>query len=229
MSREQSVSTTLRAALIATLVSAFLTGCIFSPEQKTIDTGGGAPEVVKSPEDLIQVLAEAYRTRDIVAFSSILANEKANNAEYLFYLDPSAGATEDQWGYELETRIHQRMFEPQNTPAGQSPVPAEIWLTSISITLTKNTEFTEAFDLYYDETLNPTGLKRDKWKASEAIYATDVLFDTQGDLDFQVTGKANFVVIEDLTKSVGEAGKFLILQWNDLGAGKPSPAAQMPS
>src|SRR5210317_284494 len=71
MSREQSVSTTLKAALIATLVSAFLTGCIFSPDKKTIDTGGGAPDVVKTPEDLIQVLAESYRTRDIALFSSL--------------------------------------------------------------------------------------------------------------------------------------------------------------
>lgn len=228
MSREQSVSTTLRAALIATLVSAFLTGCIFSPDKKVVVTQD-VPTVIGKSEDLIQVLAEAYRTRDITLFASLLANDPDNNAEYLFLLDPAAGSLDDQWGYDLETRIHQRMFEPQNTPAGQSPVPAEYWLTSINITLTRSTQFTERTDLYYDATTNPTGLVRDKWKAEDAIYATDVLFDTQGQLDFQVTGRANFVVIEDLTKSIGDAGKFLILQWNDLGANKPSPLAQMPS
>ena len=229
MSREQSVSTTLRAALIATLVSAFLTGCIFSPDKKTIDTGGGAPDIVKTPQDLIQVLAESYRTRDIVLFSSLLANDPDNNAEYLFILDPAAGADDEQWGYDLETRIHQRMFEPQNTPPGQAPVPAEFWLTSITITLTRSTPFTERTDLYFDATNNPTGLSKDKWYVSDAIFATDVLFDTQGDLDFQVTGRANFVVVEDLTKTIGDAGKFLILQWNDLGTNKPSPVAEMPS
>ena len=61
-----------------------------------------------------------------------------------------------------------------------------------------------------------------KWKVTDAIYSTDVLFDLQGEIDFQVRGQANFVVIEDLTKEIGDDGKFLLLQWNDLDQAKPS-------
>ena len=228
MSREQSVSRTLRAALIATFVLAFFTGCIFSPEKKDDDTIVEPPSVVAQPEDLIQVLASAYRLQDITAFAGMLANDPDNNAEYLFLLDPSANQGETQWGFEEETRLHQRMFDPENTLPGDPPVPTEYWLTSISITLTLSTPFTERTDLY-QSAQNPTGLPADKWKATDAIYATDDLFDTQGRLDFQVTGRANFVVVEDLTKTIGDPGKFLILQWNDLGANKPSPSGELPS
>jgi hypothetical protein len=225
MSREQSVSTTLRAALISTLISAVLTGCIFSPDKKEIIVGGGeGPKVVQNPDDLIQNLAVAYRNRNITDFAALLANDPTNKAEYLFQLD---SPQLENWDYNEEVRIHQRMFEPESTPPGQSPVPAEYWLAAIQITLTRSAEFTERTDLY-ESASNPTGLPKDKWFASDAIYATDVFFDTQ-DTDFQVTGRANFVVIEDLTKNIGDAGKFLILQWNDLGASKPSASEQLPS
>jgi hypothetical protein len=54
---------------------------------------------------------------------------------------------------------------------------------------------------------------------TDAIYATDVFFDTR-DTDFQATGRANFVVLEDLQKNPGEAGKFLLMQWDDLGSSR---------
>jgi len=48
-------------------------------------------------------------------------------------------------------------------------------------------------------------------------------FDLQSGNDLQVTGRANFVVIEVLTEEIGDKGKFLLLQWNDI-ANKPSQA-----
>lgn len=43
------------------------------------------------------------------------------------------------------------------------------------------------------------------------------------------SGRANFVVIEDLDKQVGDSGKFLILQWNDLGSNRKNSSADQSS
>jgi len=43
-----------------------------------------------------------------------------------------------------------------------------------------------------------------------------------------VNGRAAFVVITDLTKNIGDEGKFLILQWQDL-ANTPKPSAHLAS
>jgi hypothetical protein len=91
----------------------------------------------------------------------------------------------------------------------------EYWLVGIYISLTQSAEFRERTD-FYESFTNPTGLSPTRWKVTDAVYATDVFFDTQ-DTDFQATGRANFVVIEDLERQLGADGKFLLLQWNDLG------------
>jgi hypothetical protein len=148
-------------------------------------------------------------------FRSLLVNNPENGANYLFILDPAANTGDPQWDYAVEMRIHQRMFEPEDTLPGQPPVPVERWLTAVSITLSPNTLFTERVDPYESQQ-NPDGLVPSTWKAVDAVYATDVLFDLKSGNDLQVTGKANFLVIEDLSKNSGEVGKFLLLQWNDL-------------
>jgi len=221
MSREQSVTSALKIALFAALIPILMTGCIFSPEKDGDPEPPEAPSVIKTQDDLVQNLAKAYRTQNLSLFTGLLANDPENKAEYLFILDPAANAGDDsQWNYVEEVRVHQRMFEPQSTPPGQTPVLTENWLVSVSITMTVIINFAERTDLY-ESAQNPTGLDPAKWKATDAVYATDVLFDLQGGNDLQVTGKANFVVIEDLTKEIGVTGKFLLLQWNDL-ASKPS-------
>jgi hypothetical protein len=228
MSRDKRVSPTRRIAFAALLVPLLLTGCIFSPEKKQIDDGGGVKVgIPEEPGDLVQLLAEAYRERKVDLFTSILANDPTNKAEYLFITAQSSGVADEQWGYTEEVRVHRRMFEPFNTPVGETPVPAELWLTSVTITLSQETAFTERSDLYASEQ-NQNGLDPAKWKAEDAIYGTDVLFDLQGEIDYQVNGQALFVVITDLTKEIGDDGKFLLLQWNDL-APTAKPAQELPS
>jgi hypothetical protein len=231
MSRATWFSPTRRLIFAALLVPVFLTGCIFSPDEKVIVVEEKI-DVAQEPADLIQQLAEAYRSRNIDQFTSILAhdivaNENGDLNDYLFITAPSSGVPDEQWGYTEEVRVHRRMFRPEDTPVGESPVPAELWLTSVTITLTQETAFTERTDLYYDATANPNGLDPELWKAEDAIYGTDVLFDLQGEIDYQVQGQALFVVVTDLTKEIGEDGKFLLLQWNDLAPSKA--AADLPS
>jgi hypothetical protein len=167
-----------------------------------------------SAEELIQDLASAYRERDWQWLMSLFVHDTPDSLDYVFVTAPSSGLPDESWGYVVEERIHRRMLQPADTPMGETPVPAELWLTSVIITMTQETAFTEREDLYSPQ--NPDGLSPERWKATDAIYGTDVLFDLQGPIDYQVTGQALFVVIEDLQKPLGVDGKFLVLQWNDL-------------
>ena len=117
-------------------------------------------------------------------FTSMLADssEVAGIPGFRFMSPP--GPDEEMWGYDIEAHIHQRMFEPENTPPGLNPVPPEFWLTGIRATLTQQAPFTERTDLY-ESPQNPDGLSPTKWKATEATYATDVYFEMQGDLYLQ--------------------------------------------
>ena len=207
--REHSRHTAWLQALALLLLS----GCIFSPEQKTVEPPK-APTIKKS-EDVISSLSFAYRFENYNLFSSLLANDPARNAEYLFLLSDPTEQGETQWGYVEEVRIHRRMFKPEDTLPGETPVPPELWLSSVSINLTQLSPFQERTDLY---TTNGGKLDPAVWIARDSRYGTNVFFETQGDQspDFQVTGEANFVVIEDKTKQVGDPGKFLLYTWEDL-------------
>jgi len=159
----------------------------------------------------VQGLARAYFERDTTRFEQLLA------PNYIFLLnepDPMSGETE--WGRDTEVRIHRRMFRPQDFAMGPDPVPAENWLQSVDITLTPNVDFVERTDLY--TTANPPGeLDPTLWVAREGFYSASVFFQLAGDVDYQVNGRASFVVIEDKSKANGEVGKFMFYRWQDLG------------
>ena len=171
--------------------------------------------LIDSPDAVVQAVARAYILRDPYLLASILANDPERNAGFLFFLSPT-GTGETQWGYTEEARIHQRMFHPEDPLPGDPPVPANLWLQSIQITLTPFESFGERQDLYSENHGADGKLDPDIWKASDALYSTYVLFDLAGSTDYKVEGEANFVVVEDRTKQVGESGKFLIYIWEEL-------------
>jgi len=184
---------------------------------------------IDSPDAVVNALAVAYREQDFALLRSILADDPARNAEYVFYLSEPTEFGEVQWEYGEEVRIHRRMFRPYDPVGRERPVPAELWLASVAIHLTPATVWEERDDLYSanegaDEKLDPA-----VWKAVQARYDTDVLFDTQSELDYLVRGAANFVVIEDLTKRRGADGKFLLYIWEDLEAQPRKPDVPDPS
>ncbi|MFQ5600680.1 MAG: hypothetical protein ACE5G2_09000 [Candidatus Krumholzibacteriia bacterium] len=170
--------------------------------------------VIDSEKALITSLERAYREMDLARYTSILSNEEG--AGFSFILSELAAAGETRWGYEEEVRVHRRVFEPKNLPEGEPPVDSGLWLRSIDIRLTLQGEFTERADLYVDQNrpLDPA-----RWRATDARYAVSVFFETQGNTDFRIEADENFVVIEDLTKEVGDSGKFLLYVWTDLDAG----------
>jgi hypothetical protein len=212
-----------RAALLGALASIAITGCIFSPEVG--DVPPEPPIVIDSPPKLIEALERAYRTRSYDDFVKLLANDPDRNAEYLFLLSEPTEEGETQWGYETEARAHLRMFNPQSTPPGDLPVPNDLWLQTVDITLTPNTEFSERTDLYSSDGGADGLLDPEVWRAESALYSANVFFGMLGDTDYQVNGQADFVVIEDLAKSGGESGRFLLFIWEDLGTpGQPKPS-----
>ncbi|MFQ5599925.1 MAG: hypothetical protein ACE5G2_05155 [Candidatus Krumholzibacteriia bacterium] len=222
MSRGSGIRRNTTLAIVLTPL--LLGGCIFSPDEVPIDVPDETI-VPENPEDLIRALELSYRQRKVDDFEAILANDAENSAEYLFILSEATPEGESQWGWAEEVRIHNRMFEPENLPPGEPPVPSELWLQSIDITLSIQRPFEERSDLYQDQ---GGALSRERWLATDARYATSVFFQTQGETDFRVEGQANFVVIEDLTKEVGDAGKFLLLIWEDLDI-TPKPGAAEPA
>jgi hypothetical protein len=199
-------------AIALTLTTLVASGCIFSPKEDP----PVPPQPVRNAEELIQALANAYLQQSYSSFEGLLAED------YLFILDmPNPDTGETQWDRTTEYRIHQRMFDPENIPPGDPPLPTEFWLQTVNITLTPEAAFVERPDLY--TTYDPPGtLDPARWKAESATYGTNVFFQLQGDTDFQVNGRAYFTVITDLAKNIGDPGKFLILRWEDLGMNKPS-------
>ena len=183
---------------------------------------------VTSEQALIKNLESVYRKRDYEKFTTLFSNPTLGQPAYLFLLSDPAPGGETSWGYAEEMRIHRRMFEPQNVLPGETPVPPGNWLVSIDISLTLQTDFVERTDLYLSPS-NPQGLDPARWKATEATYGTYVLFQLAGTTDYQVDGRANFVVIQDKTRANGDAWKWLIYRWEDVGKGRLRPAGLLPA
>jgi len=92
------------------------------------------------------------------------------------------------------------------------------------MTLTRQVDFVERPD-HYTTANPPGGVDPARWIAREGVYSTYLFFHMQGDTDYQVTGRAAFVVIEDKTRANGEVGKFLLYRWQDLGSSRTKARA----
>jgi hypothetical protein len=174
----------------------------------------------RSGDELLEKLKIAYRERDYATYQEVFTNP-ADDAPYYFFLNaPVNGIT--SWDATEELRIHRRMFNPEDPLPGEPPVSVDLWPVTISIELTRTASaWVERTDLYRSPG-NPEGLDSAKWKASEAEFHADVLWELQGDTDYRIDGRQNFIVIEDLTKAPGEERKYLIYRWEDLD---PPPSA----
>jgi hypothetical protein len=167
------------------------------------------------PEDTIARLSDAYAQRNYASYANLF------HEDFIFILNPDATPDPNQpppptdWGKTEELRIHKRMFEPASLPPNEEPVPLELWLAQVTIALNAAGSFQEQPE-YYRSATHPQGLDPGRWKAWGAEYQASVLFETQGATDYQVTGDAWFVVVDDLARPVGEAGKFTLYRWQDL-------------
>jgi hypothetical protein len=94
-----------------------------------------------------QGLARAYRERDFDRYAGLFT-AAADEAPYYFFLNSPVNGI-DNWDLTEELRIHRRMFKPEAPLPGESPVPAELWLVSITINLSRTAAvWMERTDLY---------------------------------------------------------------------------------
>jgi hypothetical protein len=176
-----------------------------------------------SPSALIKTLEVAYHRLDYDKFMTLVATQ--DSASYLFLLGGFTQTGETSWGAAEEIRIHRRMFRPKSVVPHEAPVPQEQVLQSVDISLIPLREFVERGDLYRS-VWNPGGLDPGRWRATEATYGTYLLCQLAGVTDYQIDGRANFVVIEDKTKPrANDPGKWLLYRWEDLYELSPRSAA----
>jgi hypothetical protein len=165
-----------------------------------------APTAVPAPQAVVAALEAAYETRDHAHFEALLAED------FLFIPE-----MDGSWGRVEESRIHRRMFDPAEVPPGNPPVPPDLWLQSVDVTLTPQTKWMERPDLYASPT-NPNGLDPAAWYVANATYSTQVFFQMQGDTDFLVEGRAVFVVMVERAVGFGASWRSYLYRWEDLGS-----------
>ncbi len=188
-----------------------VTGCNHHVADPPIIIGG-----IQSEAELINRLKTAYQKRDYDTFATLF------HPDYQFFLNEAQPDGTTLWGLTDELRIHQRMFHPQGTIP---PVPPELWIVSIDVTLVARDAFRDVPSAYLGPE-NPTGFARENFAVTQADYAASIFFQTQGQTQYRVDGVASFVVVNDLSKVLGDDGKFLIYRWEDLGTFASSSKSQ---
>jgi hypothetical protein len=157
-------------------------------------------------------LRDAYAARDPERFAALLHPD----FRFILKADPSNPNQPVDWGRAEEVRIHQRMFRPQAIVPPDLPVHESLWVTGITISLAAAGAFVERPE-YYASPSNPGGLDSATSRAWGVDYYTSVLWETAGETDYQVTGAAYFIVVENRTLNPDVPGAFLLYRWQDLG------------
>jgi len=173
-----------------------------------------------SPEALVQLLASTYQSRDYDCFVQLFPTP-TDSVGFLFTFQGPDGPT--SWDLVTLLRVHRRLFRPEDTPPGEPPVPPELWLSSISITLSPRADFSEAPEWYRE---NGGVLDSQHWRAFQASYDASILFDTNSETDYRVESAVKFVVLENLRRPTGVHGKFVFFRWEEI---PPLAIASRPS
>jgi hypothetical protein len=185
----------------------FLSFACDEPSKVVEPPAGPAVNDAQSEDALIQLLSKAYTEQDCELFEDLFPAPE-DSVEYTFFPSfPINGV--DTWGLDRELRIHRAMFRCDSILP-----PSDLWLVSISISLSRIALWVESTDLYRSPS-NPSGLDPARWRATEAQFHADILFETQGETDYRVDGRQDFVVIQDLQKSPGARRRYLIYRWSE--------------
>jgi hypothetical protein len=154
------------AAMLSTVGVTFATPATF-PTPSSCLPPSAAVTTAGSPGECIAELASAYSNMDLDRYAALFTNPAQHGIGFRFVLFEPNEKGEKEWGYDEEMRIHRRMFRPETIPAGDRPLPPELWVRSIDAQLEQLRGFEERWDLYRSEQ-NPTGeLDRHRWRAIE--------------------------------------------------------------
>ena len=167
----------------------------------------GPPQypVPGSPDSLIETLRLAYQRKHAAKFVTLL------HPGYEFQFSARMPDHVVTWDAAEEIRIHQRMFRPADIQPPEAPLPVDLWLQSIDITLARTGEWVEFSDSTGD--------------FAAAVYGAALYFETQGDTDFRIDGRELFTVKIDPALPDSAAGKYLLYRWMDFG---PPPESGWP-
>lgn len=180
--------------------------------------GNGAPqqpsgaEPPRSDVELVQAFARAYPSFDAASFAALHADSA--EAAFRFHGHDASGDLD----LDLATwvRLHARVLGPAT---GDDPgCDPDLWLTGMGLQLVSRRDFVERTDLYFDPIERPQGLDPAHWRATGAVYASYLLFETVGNTDYGCSSELDFVVVEDRRLAVGAPRKFLLHRLEDRAA-----------
>jgi hypothetical protein len=144
---------------------------------------------------VVELLQRAYQRKYFDQFELLLHPDFV----FEFYAPPPDGVT--TWDRAEELAIHRRMFRPGDIQPPEPPLPPELWLFSIDVSLISDAAW---------EPVPGTNQFR-------GTYDAELFVETQGDTDYRITGRQEFVVQVDPEKQIGNPGKFLLIHWTDFG------------
>ena len=165
--------------------------------------------VVGSEIELVELLETAYRNRDADLYQSLLADR--DGAAFLFETRSGPGRVSAHWGVDKERRLHRRMFAPERTPPDEPPVPDDLGIVDVAISLTPGT-FRERTEYYQSA---GGALSPDRWRALGGVVHVGLFVQTRGRPLDGVRGSVELVVVEDLQRPAGSPGKYLLYRWWD--------------
>lgn len=172
-----------------------------SPATKPVVTPPAPPA---SEIELVTALQDAYSTLDGRRLESLL--------------HPEFGLVSDDqgWCHEAHVCIHRRIFAAAGGVPLDPPLNAELEVLAITADFQPLSAFTPVHN--YDRTAAfPAGLDPVRWKLTAAPCRVTALFNLRGDTDYRPASTSFLVVAEDLTKAGGEAGKYTLFRWSEMG------------
>lgn len=181
----------------------------------------GPPTVIYPPRDseaaLIEILALTHERRDYDTFATLF------HPDYQFRL---AAPTEDgteYWGLAEELRLHRCWLRHEPAcPPDSTGTPA-LQARRFPFQFTTRGEFGESPFFPLPDPLDPA-----RWAMTSADYAGRVTIETQGDTDYAVPFRWEFVVVRDRNAMPGDPNRFLLYRWNALGLNASSSRNELP-
>lgn len=182
--------------LLAVATCAGIGGCD-DPMHKIICNCMQIPAILvpTSVDQVVESLQQTYQRRDVDQLGLLLHSDFV----FEFYAPPPDGVT--TWDRAEELAIHRRMFQPADIQPPEPPLPSDLWLASIDVSLISDAAW---------EPVPGTNQFR-------GTYDAVIFFETQSDTDYRITGRQEFVVQVDPEKQIGDPGKFLLIHWTDFG------------
>ena len=190
------------------------------------DHGGPVvpPTVVYPQRDseaaLIEILALTYERRDYDTFATLF------HPDYQLRLNAPAEDGTEYWGLAEELRLHRCWFRHEGACPPDSTGAPGLQARRFPFQFTTRGEFGES--IYFPPPGVPGPIDPARWAMTSADYSGRVTIETQGDTDYVVPFRWEFVVLRDRTAAPADPNRFLLYRWTDLGVAASSFRNEFP-